>query len=109
MADSDRSLFLVRTSIAEWLSNRSKELCDAIDLVLRPTLDTESGCQDGVRGPHLAFIMGHHRQYTQVRHLSDSGAHLMQCPQGAALTEWQRKNAEACERFLQTPVVAELM
>lgn len=67
--DEDGLMFVVRTSQAEWLRERSQELYDAIQELLHHILSSLAEAvkwRGQERGPHLAVILGHSRQYGKV-------------------------------------------
>jgi hypothetical protein len=67
--DQDGYVFMYRAFRPTWLPSRASELSQAIqallgEMLLDPSL--EQSCKAGLRGPHLAFIIGHARQYQKV-------------------------------------------
>ncbi|KAJ7177263.1 hypothetical protein C8R43DRAFT_1230274 [Mycena crocata] len=93
--DSDGLIFLYRSVRAFWLADCITELEEAQKILLGDELESErvrAEFADGVRGPHLAIIIGHQRQSAVE----------------ASLTLWHRTHERQVNEFLAQPIMGRI-
>jgi hypothetical protein len=69
LVDKNQQIFMFRSFRAGWMAKRINEFKAAHDILVGYDLDSEAvmeECQDGLRGPHMPIIIGHHHQSAQV-------------------------------------------
>lgn len=62
-------VFLYRTTMLPWLRSLGEALCTAMFTLLHDVLSSHCAAaahSNGIRGPHLPCIIGHHQQYQKV-------------------------------------------
>ncbi|KAJ7226363.1 hypothetical protein B0H12DRAFT_1077795 [Mycena haematopus] len=112
--DKDDHMFFHRTSVAKFLVNRVPEIEEAQAILLGDDLvdvDIRLSFKDAARGPHLANIIGHHRQSAKVgSFLALDGSSLMlSAIQKPRLTAWHVANLDRVNRFLALPIIKQIM
>ena len=69
LMDKGNSIFFFRTIQFDWFRQEGDAFHDAVMLLLKDILSSpkeKARFKTNDRGPHLPFIMGHHRQYVLV-------------------------------------------
>ncbi|KAK6984027.1 hypothetical protein R3P38DRAFT_2663054 [Favolaschia claudopus] len=96
LVDKHGQIFFFRSFRAEWLMAKSKEVTEAINVLVGedatdPQIKTNNA--EGVRGPHWPIIIGHHRQSAKKPSLAD----------------WHKHNSRRVDEFMKLEIVQRII
>lgn len=96
LADCEGRIFACRSSALPWLRDSCNELSAAIKDLLHPLASNESVCRKhahNARGPHIACIIGHYRQYSKE----------------PDLTGFHKQNMDRVNKFISQPIIQRII
>ncbi|KAJ7121170.1 hypothetical protein C8R44DRAFT_877464 [Mycena epipterygia] len=94
--DCNRQIFMYRSHRALWIRDRIDELEVAHNTLVGNDLEStelRAEFQNAMRGPHLALILGHHRQSATK----------------PFLTAWHREHPDRVQKFLGLPIMQQII
>lgn len=96
LLDGDGRCFAFRTEAIDFLVEYQREFVEAVDVLLRATLESEDEQRKAAgrqRGDHYPCIMGHARQYAAA----------------PDKTKWHKDHEGEVKQFLAVPIVQRVM
>ncbi|KAJ7078585.1 hypothetical protein B0H15DRAFT_752671, partial [Mycena belliarum] len=96
VVDKNNHVFLYRSFRAMWMQDRIAEIEEAQAVLVGNDLNSPSiraAYAGGIRGPHMAIIIGHQRQSSKAPYL----------------TAWHREHQERVDKFMGLPIVKNII
>ncbi|KAJ7037645.1 hypothetical protein C8F04DRAFT_952465, partial [Mycena alexandri] len=96
VVDKNGLIFFYRSYRAEWLAGMVDQIEEAQRALVGDdllSLSLRNACADGVRGPHLAIIIGHQRQSSVEPYL----------------TAWHRAHQDRVDKFMELDVIKRII